>query len=214
MKEGVNTHEEHLIIDCDLIWPFLCFCIDVFLVDFGVILTSLCLFLKNDQLAKYCDDLLKKNTKGMTENEVDERLSDIIRLFNYISDKDVFQKVRLSSTCMSCKCWVDLFEVRSVACKEISSSEQRRSLQWTRCLGQMSWKYRSFSFCFLWSKQRLPFESISCFWAFVWSMITGQCEFCAALNSSSFTLVEWQGGWYSAYSSRWSWRNQWSTDWR
>uniref|UniRef100_A0A8C4N3R7 Cullin-2 n=1 Tax=Eptatretus burgeri TaxID=7764 RepID=A0A8C4N3R7_EPTBU len=43
-------------------------------------------------LAKYCDGLLKKTAKGMTENEVDDKLCNSIVVFKYIDDKDVFQK--------------------------------------------------------------------------------------------------------------------------
>uniref|UniRef100_A0A4W4EJI3 Cullin-2 n=1 Tax=Electrophorus electricus TaxID=8005 RepID=A0A4W4EJI3_ELEEL len=43
-------------------------------------------------LAKYCDNLLKKSAKGMTENEVEDKLSSFITVFKYIDDKDVFQK--------------------------------------------------------------------------------------------------------------------------
>ncbi|XP_032821523.1 cullin-2 [Petromyzon marinus] len=43
-------------------------------------------------LAKYCDGMLKKTAKGMTENEVDDKLSNSIVVFKYIDDKDVFQK--------------------------------------------------------------------------------------------------------------------------
>lgn len=46
------------------------------------------------QLAKYCDNLLKKSAKGMTENEVEDKLTSFITVFKYIDDKDVFQKVR------------------------------------------------------------------------------------------------------------------------
>uniref|UniRef100_A0A4W4EJI8 Cullin family profile domain-containing protein n=1 Tax=Electrophorus electricus TaxID=8005 RepID=A0A4W4EJI8_ELEEL len=45
-----------------------------------------------DKLAKYCDNLLKKSAKGMTENEVEDKLSSFITVFKYIDDKDVFQK--------------------------------------------------------------------------------------------------------------------------
>ncbi|XP_036166173.1 cullin-2-like isoform X2 [Myotis myotis] len=43
-------------------------------------------------LAKYCDNLLKKSAKGMTENEVEGKLTSFITVFKYIDDKDVFQK--------------------------------------------------------------------------------------------------------------------------
>lgn len=43
-------------------------------------------------LAKYCDWLLKKSSKGVGEQEVEERLAQSITIFKYIDDKDVFQK--------------------------------------------------------------------------------------------------------------------------
>lgn len=43
-------------------------------------------------LAKYCDTLLKKSSKGISETEVDEKLSESIIIFKYIDDKDIFQK--------------------------------------------------------------------------------------------------------------------------
>ncbi|XP_065171049.1 cullin-2 [Atheta coriaria] len=45
-----------------------------------------------EYLAKYCDTLLKKSSKGITESEVDEKLKRSITIFKYIDDKDVFQK--------------------------------------------------------------------------------------------------------------------------
>ncbi|CAG0902644.1 unnamed protein product [Darwinula stevensoni] len=43
-------------------------------------------------LARYCDMLLKKSSKSMSESEVDEKLARAIIIFRYIDDKDVFQK--------------------------------------------------------------------------------------------------------------------------
>jgi len=45
-----------------------------------------------EMLAKYCDSLLKKSSKGISENEIDDRLAQSITIFKYIDDKDVFQK--------------------------------------------------------------------------------------------------------------------------
>lgn len=45
-----------------------------------------------EMLAKYCDFLLKKSAKGMSEAEIDDRLAQSITVFKYIDDKDVFQK--------------------------------------------------------------------------------------------------------------------------
>ncbi|BFZ01433.1 hypothetical protein BsWGS_04472 [Bradybaena similaris] len=44
------------------------------------------------QLAKYCDNLLKKSTKGVGDVELDEKLSGSIIIFKYLDDKDVFQR--------------------------------------------------------------------------------------------------------------------------
>jgi len=43
-------------------------------------------------LAKYCDVLLKKGNKNVEENQIEEKLNQIIIIFKYIDDKDVFQK--------------------------------------------------------------------------------------------------------------------------
>jgi len=42
-------------------------------------------------LAKYCDSLLKKSTNNRDENELNEIFNQIIIVFKYIDDKDVFQ---------------------------------------------------------------------------------------------------------------------------
>ncbi|XP_033762061.1 cullin-2-like isoform X2 [Pecten maximus] len=43
-------------------------------------------------LAKYCDNLLKKSSKGISEMELDDKLSSCITVFKYLDDKDVFQR--------------------------------------------------------------------------------------------------------------------------
>jgi cullin 1 len=43
-------------------------------------------------LAKYVDTLLKKGTKSAEESELEEKLTQIMTVFKYIEDKDVFQK--------------------------------------------------------------------------------------------------------------------------
>lgn len=45
----------------------------------------------SELLAKYCDSLLKRSAKNPEEQEVIETLNDIMLIFNYIEDKDVFQ---------------------------------------------------------------------------------------------------------------------------
>ena len=43
-------------------------------------------------LARYCDQLLKKSQKGISESEIDDKLNASITVFKYLDDKDVFQK--------------------------------------------------------------------------------------------------------------------------
>ncbi|XP_074599588.1 cullin 1 [Brevipalpus obovatus] len=43
-------------------------------------------------LAKYCDLLLKKSSKNAEESELEECLNQVMIVFKYIEDKDVFQK--------------------------------------------------------------------------------------------------------------------------
>lgn len=43
-------------------------------------------------LARYCDILLKKNTKNSEDAELEDTLSQVMVVFTYIEDKDVFQK--------------------------------------------------------------------------------------------------------------------------
>ncbi|ORX80888.1 Cullin-domain-containing protein [Anaeromyces robustus] len=44
-------------------------------------------------LAKYCDFLLKKNPKMIiNEDEIEQKLENVIILFKYLNDKDIFQK--------------------------------------------------------------------------------------------------------------------------
>lgn len=43
-------------------------------------------------LARYCDTLLKKSSKGVSESEIEEKLTSSIIIFKYLDDKDVYQK--------------------------------------------------------------------------------------------------------------------------
>jgi len=43
-------------------------------------------------LAKYCDSLLKKSAKNPEEGELEDLLNNIMIIFKYVEDKDVFQK--------------------------------------------------------------------------------------------------------------------------
>jgi cullin 3 len=41
-------------------------------------------------LSQFCDNMLKKQLKGLSEREVDERLDKVIIIFRYLQDRDVF----------------------------------------------------------------------------------------------------------------------------
>ncbi|KAL4149405.1 hypothetical protein QTP88_003363 [Uroleucon formosanum] len=45
-----------------------------------------------EYLSKYCDNLLKKSSKGMCESEIDQKLLQSITIFKYVDDKDIFQR--------------------------------------------------------------------------------------------------------------------------
>ena len=42
---------------------------------------------------KYCDSLLRKSAKGVSETDVDEKLNSSITVFKYLADKDIYQGV-------------------------------------------------------------------------------------------------------------------------
>ncbi|CAF1505166.1 unnamed protein product [Rotaria sordida] len=43
-------------------------------------------------LARYCDILLRKGNKGVEETDLEEKFNQIMIVFNYVEDKDVYQK--------------------------------------------------------------------------------------------------------------------------
>ncbi|KAF9952455.1 hypothetical protein BGZ70_000594 [Mortierella alpina] len=45
-----------------------------------------------EQLARYCDSLLRKSSKNPEENDLEDILNSIMTVFKYVEDKDVFQK--------------------------------------------------------------------------------------------------------------------------
>lgn len=47
------------------------------------------------KLARYTDTLLRKSGKGLSDSELDTKLSQAIIIFRYIEDKDIFQKVSI-----------------------------------------------------------------------------------------------------------------------
>ncbi|CAD6190298.1 unnamed protein product [Caenorhabditis auriculariae] len=46
----------------------------------------------SERLSRYTDSLLKKTAKGLTEADLETKLSNSIIIFRYIEDKDIFQK--------------------------------------------------------------------------------------------------------------------------
>lgn len=46
----------------------------------------------SELLAKYCDNLLRKGTKHVEDEEIEDLLNDVMIIFTYIEDKDVFQR--------------------------------------------------------------------------------------------------------------------------
>lgn len=46
-----------------------------------------------ENLSKYCDKLLKKSCKGLSETEIEHKLLQSITIFKYIDDKDIFQNI-------------------------------------------------------------------------------------------------------------------------
>eukprot|EP01061_Rhynchopus_euleeides_P029082 TRINITY_DN474_c0_g1_i4.p1 TRINITY_DN474_c0_g1~~TRINITY_DN474_c0_g1_i4.p1 ORF type:complete len:654 (+),score=261.67 TRINITY_DN474_c0_g1_i4:250-1962(+) len=46
----------------------------------------------SDLIASYCDMLMKNSTEKMGENELEDILEQVVQLFGYISDKDLFQE--------------------------------------------------------------------------------------------------------------------------
>ncbi|XP_016662010.1 cullin-2-like [Acyrthosiphon pisum] len=46
-----------------------------------------------EYLSKYCDKLLKKSCKGLSEAEIEHKLLQSITIFKYINDKDIFQNI-------------------------------------------------------------------------------------------------------------------------
>lgn len=45
-----------------------------------------------EQLARYCDSLLRKSAKNPEESDLEDILNSIMTVFKYVEDKDVFQK--------------------------------------------------------------------------------------------------------------------------
>ncbi|XP_067929396.1 cullin-2-like [Watersipora subatra] len=50
-------------------------------------------------LVKYCDSLLRKGVKALSEMEIDERLNASITVFKYLADKDIYQGVYQRMLC-------------------------------------------------------------------------------------------------------------------
>jgi len=84
-------------------------------------------------LARYCDGLLKKSNKIAESSEIEERLKDIITIFQYIEDKDVFQKfyskMLAKRLVVGTSASEDLEESMISKLKEICGSEYTLKLQ-------------------------------------------------------------------------------------
>jgi len=84
-------------------------------------------------LARYCDALLKKSNKIAESSEIEERLKDIITIFQYIEDKDVFQKfytkMLAKRLVLGTSASEDLEESMISKLKEICGSEYTLKLQ-------------------------------------------------------------------------------------
>jgi len=64
-------------------------------------------------LSLYCDALLRRDSKKLTENEVNNKLNNVITIFKYLSDKDIFEdfyKQHLADRLLHMKSVSDLFE--------------------------------------------------------------------------------------------------------
>ena len=46
-----------------------------------------------NQLANYCDNFMRTGTNGLNKVELEKKFDDIITLFRFIDDKDIFGKV-------------------------------------------------------------------------------------------------------------------------
>jgi Cullin family len=51
-------------------------------------------FVSAELIARYCDSLLRKSSKNIVE--VEEKLDGAIKVFRFLDDKDVFQRVSYS----------------------------------------------------------------------------------------------------------------------
>ena len=49
-------------------------------------------------LARYCDSLLKKSSKGISETEIDDKLASSITIFKYLDDKVVHKMINLKDS--------------------------------------------------------------------------------------------------------------------
>jgi len=55
------------------------------------------------QLSKYCDALLRKTSRCLSEAELEEKFSEVIAVFSYLEDKDIFQRVTNLHCCTNVK---------------------------------------------------------------------------------------------------------------
>lgn len=89
-------------------FPYFLYFIKEIGLDCHILIKNLSKIFSLLQLSKYCDNLLKKSSKGVSESEMDDKLTNCITVFKYLDDKDVFQRVgssltvsQSSNTCIS-----------------------------------------------------------------------------------------------------------------
>ena len=56
-------------------------------------------------LARYCDSLLKKSSKGISETEIDDKLASSITIFKYLDDKVVLEMTNLENSYRTLLCF-------------------------------------------------------------------------------------------------------------
>jgi len=45
------------------------------------------------QLCRYCDALLRKTSRTLSDDELEDKFNNVIMIFRFIEDKDIFQRV-------------------------------------------------------------------------------------------------------------------------
>ncbi|UYV73459.1 CUL1 [Cordylochernes scorpioides] len=95
----------------------------------------------SELLAKYCDILLKKSSKNMEESELEESLNQVMIIFKYIEDKDIFQMFYLdmaSARTISRRLVANgLHSCRPLRRLPLTPPNRRQRLEW--CRARSTW---------------------------------------------------------------------------